>query len=49
MGGGAHGFAFALDEDLNGGTSAISDTFGNSILSFTNVFESSQVELITFE
>lgn len=49
MGGGSQGFAFVLDEDLKSGTSSISDTFGNSILSFTNVFECSQVELLTFE
>jgi hypothetical protein len=49
MGGGGGGFAFMLDEDMSSGTSSISDTFGNNVLSFTEVFECSQVEFLTFE
>ncbi len=49
MGGGGSGFAFMLDEDMSSGTSSVSDTFGNNVLSFTEVFECSQVEFLTFE
>lgn len=49
MGGGNGGFAFVLDDDLKSGTSSVSGTFDNEILSFTNLFECRQVELLTFE
>jgi hypothetical protein len=47
--GGSGGFAFVLDDDLRGGTSAVSATFDNDILAFTGLFECNQVELLTFE
>ena len=49
MGGGGAGFAFMLNEDMSQGTSAMSDTYGNSVLSFTEQFSCVQFEFWTFE
>jgi hypothetical protein len=48
MGGGGGGFAFVVDGDLSGGTSGVSDTFGNSILSSGGVFHCKNFELWCF-
>lgn len=49
MGGGGDGFAVLLDEDLMQGSSSKSDTFLNPILSFTEQFQCTDLELIVFE
>ena len=49
MGGGGEGFAFMLNEDMSHGMSAVSDTYGNRVLSFMDQFTCAQFEFWVFE
>lgn len=49
MGGGGGGFAFQLDDEMHDGTSHISDTFENPMLSSNEFFKCLNVEIWCLE
>ena len=49
MGGGGGGFAFQLDDEMHEGTSNLSDTFENPMLSSNEFFKCLNVEIWCLE